>query len=196
MIVAITGGAGFIGRRLVSRHLALGDEVRMLSRRAPVESELYSSIKWCCGDLTTIKGDLQPFVDQADVLYHCAGEIRDEALMTALHVEGTQKLINAATGKIGRWVQLSSVGVYGQPREGVVTERSLLCPAGIYETTKKSSDDLVTAAGMKEAFEWTILRPSIVFGESMPNPSLFQMIRIIERGQFFFIGMPLSLIHI
>ena len=81
MIVAITGGAGFIGRRLVSRHLALGDEVRMLSRRAPVESELYSSIKWCCGDLTTIKGDLQPFVDQADVLYHCAGEIRDEACL-------------------------------------------------------------------------------------------------------------------
>ena len=33
MIVAITGGRGFIGERLVERHLQQGDQVRLLSRQ-------------------------------------------------------------------------------------------------------------------------------------------------------------------
>jgi nucleoside-diphosphate-sugar epimerase len=189
MIVAVTGGTGFIGRKLVLRHLELGDEVRVLSRRRPAELEFADSVNWYCGDLAGA-GDLRPFVNNADILYHCAGEIRDESRMQAVHVAGTQNLIDAAAGAVGRWVQLSSVGVYGQPGSGVVTEQSPLLPLGVYETTKKQSDDLVTAAGRKDAFEWTILRPSIVYGEGMPNQSLFEMIRAVDGGYFFYIGCP------
>ncbi|RBA24021.1 NAD-dependent epimerase/dehydratase family protein [Herminiimonas fonticola] len=189
MIIAVTGGTGFIGRNLVLHHLALGDEVRVLSRRSPSSVRLPDSVKWYCGDLTSATG-LESFVDQVDVLYHCAGEIRDEALMSALHVDGTRELINAATGKIGRWVQLSSVGVYGFPQSGEITEVSPQCPTGIYEITKKQSDDLVVEAGMGGAFDWAILRPSIVFGEQMANQSLFQMIKVIDKKMFFFIGRP------
>lgn len=190
MLIAITGATGFIGRKLVMKHLSQGDQVRVLSRRSPGESGLPDHVEWHCGDLVRNEYDLQLFIDQADVLYHCAGEIRDVTRMATLHVDGTHKLVAAATGRIGRWVQLSSVGVYGQPRDGTVTERNLLRPAGSYETTKKYSDDLVSKAGISGAFEWTILRPSIVFGEGMPNQSLFQMISAIDRGLFFFIGKP------
>lgn len=189
MIIAVTGGTGFIGRNLVLHHLALGDEVRVLSRRSLASKGLPDSVKWYCGDLTCSE-DLQSFVDQVDVLYHCAGEIRDEALMSALHVDGTRELIGAATGKIGRWVQLSSVGVYGFPQCGAITEASQHRPTGVYEVTKKQSDDLVVEAGMGGAFEWAILRPSIVFGEQMANQSLFQMIKVIDKKMFFFIGRP------
>ncbi len=187
MIVAITGGTGFIGRKLAQRHLARGDEVRILSRRQPSECALPPSVKLFRGDLAG-GADLAPLVEQADVLYHCAGEIRDVGRMEALHVTGTLKLIEAATGRIGRWVQLSSVGVYGQPRSGTVTEQSPLKPRGVYETTKMRSDELVRAAGKRGAFEWAILRPSIVFGEGMPNQSLFEMFKVIDQGKFFLIG--------
>jgi len=72
MIVAITGGTGFIGQKLVSRHLAQGHEVRVLSRRKAVEP----GAKLCSGDLSDTDA-LRAFVDAADILYHCAGEIRD-----------------------------------------------------------------------------------------------------------------------
>jgi nucleoside-diphosphate-sugar epimerase len=75
MIVAITGGSGFIGRKLVMSHLEQGDEVRVLSRRPPEKSELPDSVKWYSGDLSN-SADLLPFVDKADILYHCAGEIK------------------------------------------------------------------------------------------------------------------------
>jgi nucleoside-diphosphate-sugar epimerase len=189
VIVAITGGTGFIGRQLVLRHLQRGDEVRVLTRRPPRECGLPDAVVRVPGDLTGDAG-LQAFVEGADVLYHCAGEIRDEARMQALHVEGTRRLIEAARQRVGRWVQLSSVGVYGQPRQGCITEGTPPDPQGVYETTKKQADDLVQAAGRAGAFEWTILRPSIVFGEGMPNQSLYQLIRVIDQGRFLFIGTP------
>jgi nucleoside-diphosphate-sugar epimerase len=189
MIVAITGGTGFVGRKLVERHLARGDAVRVLTRRPAHQADLPAGVTAFVGDLSHY-ADLRAFVDQADVLYHCAGEIRDPARMAALHVEGTRQLISAASHRIERWVQLSSVGVYGQPCAGRITETSPLDPRGPYEITKSLSDDLVQQAGEAGAFEWSMLRPSIVFGEGMPNQSLFQLIRVIDRGRFFFIGKP------
>lgn len=189
MIVAITGGSGFIGRKLVMRHLEQGDEVRVLSRRPPEKSELPDSVKWYSGDLSK-SGDLLSFVDKADVLYHCAGEIKDATKMKALHVEGTARLINMATGRIGRWVQLSSTGAYGQHREGIVTEETRLNPKGQYEETKVQADNLVIHAANQGAFNYVILRPSIVYGETMSNRSLFGLIALIQKGWFFFIGQP------
>ena len=189
MIAAITGGTGFIGRKLVLRHLARGDEVRVLSRRAPSESGLPDSVKLWPGDLGDMTS-MQSFVNGADVLYHCAGEIRAADRMEAVHVGGTRKLVDAAAGRIGRWVQLSSVGAYGKQQEGIVTEKTDLNPQGIYEVTKVAADELVQAAAARGAFEHVILRPSNVYGGEMTNQSLFGLISMIQRGLFFFIGKP------
>jgi len=187
MKVAITGGSGFLGRRLAAVHRQRGDEVRLLSRSS--KDGQGDGGRWFQGDLSA-DGDFRAFVDGVDVLYHCAGELRDESRMEALHVDGTRRLIKAASGRIGRWVQLSSVGVYGARGVVSVTEDSALNPANHYEKTKATSDQLVTAASKNGAFPLVILRPSIVFGPDMPNRSLYQLANTIRRKQFFFIGPP------
>lgn len=189
MIIAITGGTGFIGKKLALRHLVRGDEVRILSRRTSSVPGLSDSMALCFGDLNNVES-LKPFVDGADVLYHCAGEIRDITRMEAVHVQGTRNLIDAASGRIGRWVQLSSVGAYGQRRKGAITEETPLNPCGIYEETKVQSDALVDAAAAHGAFPHVILRPSNVYGAEMTNQSLFGLISMIQRGLLFFIGKP------
>jgi nucleoside-diphosphate-sugar epimerase len=110
--------------------------------------------------------------------------------MPAVHVEGTRRLIRAAEGKLQRWVQLSSVGVYGPQRNGVVTEESPMRPCGVYEKTKTMSDELVLGAAAAGAFTTAVLRPSNVFGPMMTNRSLFQLIGLIDKSLFFFIGKP------
>lgn len=187
MIVAITGGTGFIGRKLVLSHLARGDLVRILSRRSPVNAGFPDSVEWHYGDLSNPEG-LLPFVDGTDILYHCAGEIRNTSRMTAVHIDGTNNLIESATGRVGRWVQLSSVGTYGKRQEGIVTEQTDLNPIGIYEITKAKSDELVLFASARGAFESVVLRPSNVYAAEMTNLSLFSLISMIQRGLFFFIG--------
>lgn len=188
MLVAVTGGSGFIGKRLVRALADAGHQVRVLTRR-PASHALPSdgSVVLLQGDLITGIG-LEDFVRDVDVLFHCAGELLDSSLMEALHVEGTTRLINAAAGRIGMWVQLSSTGAYGIHRSGWVTEATVAHPVGPYETTKLESDRLVETAGSRELFPYAILRPSIVFGSDMPNKSLYGLIRMVERKVFFFIG--------
>jgi len=190
MQVAVTGGTGFIGRRLVSHLLARGDRIKLLTRRSRATLGLPDSVMLFEGDLTSRDVDLLPFVADVDVLFHCAGEIRDPTRMHALHVEGTQRLIKAASGTVGHWVQLSSTGAYGKVRAGIVSEETAVAPDNEYERTKTNSDQLVSVASGPETFSASVLRPSNVFGPTMTNRSLFQMITMISKGIYFFIGPP------
>lgn len=189
MIVAITGGTGFIGSELVNHHLEHGDQIRVLTRRRPETWNNRDAISLFEGDLSTNQG-LEAFADGADLLYHCAGQLSDERAMRALHVEGTRNLVDVSAKRIGHWVQLSSVGVYGPVSEGVINECSPMNPVGEYEITKAESDGIVLDAVGKGAFSCSILRPSNVFGARMKNQSLFSMTNMIDRGLFFFIGKP------
>ena len=188
MIIAITGATGFIGNELVLKHLELGNSVRVLTRKTrnllniPEEVQLFN---------VDLSGDcelLSDFVKDVDVLYHCAAEIRDESKMYHVNVKGTQNLVDAASGIIKHWVQLSSTGVYGNPENVVLNEATPTHPKNIYEVTKLQSDELVIKAGKDNKFTYTILRPSNVFGIGMKNQSLFQLIKTVDKGLFFFIG--------
>jgi nucleoside-diphosphate-sugar epimerase len=185
--VAITGATGFIGHKLLLRLLEEGYQVRVLSRKAPDLSGVYKNVHWFNGSLNT-EYDLKAFVDGIDILFHCAGEVRNQSIMESVHVEGTRRLIEAAAGRVSHWVQLSSVGVYGQVKEGLVTETSLPNPVGEYEITKVKSDQILINAAGKSGFTFTVLRPSNVYGPSMTNQSVFSLVSAIERGLFFYIG--------
>jgi nucleoside-diphosphate-sugar epimerase len=186
--IAITGATGFLGNELVLKHLELGNSVRILTRGNknliifPKEVQIFN------GDLTAYGVVLDNFVKDVDVLYHCAAEIRDESKMYQVNVVGTQNLINTASGYVKHWVQLSSTGVYGNPSTGIITEVTPVNPKNIYEITKLRSDEIVIKAGNENKFSYTILRPSNVFGRGMKNQSLYQLIKAIDNGLFFFIG--------
>lgn len=174
--IAITGGTGLIGSTLARLHHGQGDRVRILSR--------HDGSNHFVADLCDRDVSLDSFMNSADILYHCAGELHDESRMHELHVEATRRLLAAGKGRIGHWVQLSSVGAYGPYRSGVVDESTREAPHGTYEQTKAKADRLVASSGIS----YSVVRPSIVYGPSMPNLSLFQMIAMVSRGLFFYVG--------
>jgi nucleoside-diphosphate-sugar epimerase len=195
MIIAMTGGSGFIGRHLARRLLAAGHSLRVLTRK-PCQM-VVNRIQYFVGDLTETRS-LNEFLDGADVLYHCAGETQNKNFMHNVHVQGTKNLLKAANGKIEYWVQLSSVGVYGPIQSGIINETTSLDPHGIYERTKSESDRLAISAHHDGQIKLTLLRPSNVFGPDMTRPYLFKIISLIEQGLFFYIGHNsiLSNIHV
>lgn len=196
MIACVTGGTGFIGSSLVAALRAERMQVRVLSRRSLNMPE----VEPFCGDLLANPSILADFVRGADVVYHCAGEVKDESRMRPLHIDGTAALLDAVcscineTGRPVRWVQLSSVGAYGPLRqyrnvEHWVTEESPEEPIGEYEVTKTLSDRLVAHRVRTEPrLTAVILRPSNVFGPRMSNQSVRSLMRMVERGYFFYIG--------
>ena len=182
--VAITGGTGFIGRLLAEAHLKRGDRVRVLTRR--LGSQPFGT--------TPFAGDLASsvpiaFADGADVVYHLAAEMADAARMRRVNVQGTQRLLDSAMGRCGRWVQLSSVGVYGVPTRGEdITELTKPEPTNAYEASKLEADRAAEQTCANAGCDWCILRPSNVIGASMRNQSAFALVRAIMAGRFAFIG--------
>jgi nucleoside-diphosphate-sugar epimerase len=197
LIAGVTGGTGFVGRHLVEHLVARGDRVRVLSRQG--SGPALPVVERCHGDLCGAPGELARFVDGLDVLYHCAGETRDEARMRATNVDGTKNLLAAAAGRIGRWVQLSSVGAYGSPRSGIVREDAPARPAGEYEVTKTEADEAVTGRSTAHRFTHVVLRPCKIMGIGMRDRSLYALFPLVERGFFFFVGKPgavLNYVHV
>jgi nucleoside-diphosphate-sugar epimerase len=124
-----------------------------------------------------------------DTLYHLAAELSNSAQMEAVNVQGTANLLTAAKrAGVRRWIQLSSVGVYGPPTSLIVKEGTTPKPANEYERTKLVSDRLVDEACRRSNMEHVILRPSNVIGADMKNGSFFALVKAVSRGRYFFIG--------
>lgn len=185
-IACVTGASGFIGRQLVQDLIDAGYTVRVLSRKASNSDSL--KVSYFRGDLCGPENIPSDFVDQASVLFHCAGEMQDNDQMYPVNVEGTRRLIDVARGRVRRWVQLSSIGVYGQPRRGRVDESAVVNPSNLYERSKAAADLLLLEAAANNAFELTILRPSNVYGKGMRSAYLDNLSRLVKNRHFFFIG--------
>jgi nucleoside-diphosphate-sugar epimerase len=197
MVVCVTGAKGFVGRHAVARLRKIGGlELRVLSRTA--DPHEFPECQLHRIDLTAPGSALGAFLEGSDILVHCAGEIRDSSKMEALHVHGTAALLEAAGTRRSertkplRWVQLSSVGVYGPPArpglERVIREDAPVNPVGEYERTKAIADGLVFEVARNGVITQTTVRPSIVFGSEMPNNSLRQLAGIVRSGFFAYIG--------
>lgn len=196
-IVCVTGGNGFIGKKLIEKLSKIGCYVRVLTRKK--NAIFPSNIEVFIGDLTDAGLSLKKFIKDCDILYHCAGEINHEERMSLLHINGTKKLIQAvenefkSTQKKLHWIQLSSCGAYGPPINNdiqikrVISETSETNPFNEYERTKTKSDELLMASSIS-TFDYTILRPSNVIGPSMTNQSVYKLIKLVNSGYFFFIG--------
>jgi nucleoside-diphosphate-sugar epimerase len=195
--VCVTGAGGFIGKALVEQLTAQAHTVHLLTRVEKTSTELE---KYYAANLLDENVSLDAFLDDASVIYHCAGEIKNTSLMHGLHVDGTRRLLAAVRAKIKatkqgvHWVQLSSVGAYGPPAGAanawrVVTEETPCKPVGEYEVTKTMADELVKEFAKTEPlFTYTILRPSNVVASSMPNQSLRSLVGMVRRRLFFYIG--------
>jgi len=197
MKVGVTGASGFIGKLLCRALVAQGCQVVVLSRREDLD---IPGVVVCKGDLTAGPDNLATFVEGLDILYHCAGELKSEALMYPLHVSGTRALLAAVcssiqrTGRTLHWVQLSSVGAYGPGQQAANQARRIdeSCnpqPVGEYEVTKTLADEsLLAVAAIEPRLSYTLIRPSIVIAASMPNQSFFQFAHAVRRRLFFYIG--------
>lgn len=196
-LACVTGGTGFIGRTLVKRLLEVGYQVRILTR-APLKWP-YQDVQLFLGDLRDVECDLRAFLDGAILLFHCAAELRHKSNYATVNVDGTQRLIEAARGRIKRWVQLSSVGVYGPDLNGLITRETAESPFSSYEQSKTKSDYLVCEAGKAGFFEFVILRPSNVVGVGMSSNYVKKLCRLISKGYFVYPGPPgvsVNFIHV
>jgi len=189
MKILITGGTGYIGTKLAKELVLSGHSVTIISRNKDKAKGIDFPVSIIFLDL--IKDDINSLdLNCFDVIYNCAGEINNEKSMYDLHIKATMKLLQCISNTTTRWVQLSSVGVYGRNLSGEVNEDSPFSPVGKYEVTKAEAEIKVKEYCLKNGIPFSILRPSNVFSVDMPNKSLRQLVKVVERGLFFYMKDP------
>lgn len=185
----VTGGTGFIGRRLVVRLLDAGWRVRVLSRRSLQRLGGLASrgVEIVHGDLSG--DDLRSVVAGQDVVFHLAGETRDSRRFEAVNVSGTRRLVEAAASAgVRRLVHVSSVGVFGPSDVLVVTEGTPCHPRSEYERSKLTGERLAVELAGGRGLPLTVVRPANVFGDGDPLRRPATLIPSVRSGRFFFIG--------
>jgi nucleoside-diphosphate-sugar epimerase len=108
MMLAVTGGTGFVGSHLVEVALASGHRMKALTRRAQPGRD---GVEWVEGDLSS-RDSLERLVSDADAVIHIAGTIsaRKAAAFQQGNVDGTLAMLAAATaGGVQRFVHVSSL---------------------------------------------------------------------------------------
>lgn len=191
MKVLVTGATGFIGQHLTRRLLDLGHQVRILTRDpSRVPSHWLPHVEIFVGDLLN-EGVVCAATKGVDTVYHLAGVVKDERLLTAVNVEGLEIALTAsAKAGVRTFCYLSSVGVYGNSQSGPVTEETPCDPLTEYQKTKCAGEELVRGFSAAGKFQTIVVRPSIVYGDGNNQSSSFftQWLAAIRGGRFRFLG--------
>ncbi len=171
MRILVTGGNGFLGRRLVPRLAAAGHDVRCLIRSNFDRAAL--------GDVDVVEGTLsqRAVVHHAlcgcDIVIHAAAAMRGGvSVLFANNVTATRQLIELAQQSgVKRFVQISSMGVYGthQMRDGQVLDET--CPLDSqahlrdpYTYSKIEQERVAWEARARSEFPLVVIRPGVIYG--------------------------------
>lgn len=177
MILALTGGTGFVGQAVLDEAAGRGLVVRSLARR---EQKARAGVEWVSGDLAD-RAALAALVAGADAVLHIAGVVNapDRAGFEAGNVAGTAAVLAAARGAgVARFVHVSSLAA----REPQLSD---------YGASKAGAEAAVRASGMRHV----IVRPPAIYGPR--DTEMLELFRAAARG---LVPMPppamASVIHV
>jgi nucleoside-diphosphate-sugar epimerase len=190
MKIAITGGGGFLGRRLASALLSDARvESVVLADVAPIEPFGTD------GRVSRIQGSLcEPAVcaavaEGADVIVHLAAVVSGQAeadfdLGMKVNLDATRGLLEAARagGRRPRLVFSSSLAVFGPGLAVTITDTSAVQPQSSYGAQKAIGELLVADYSRKGFVDGRILRlPTVCVRPGRPNAAASSFVSSIIR---------------
>lgn len=162
MILAITGGTGFVGARLIAAARAAGHGTRALTRRPQAAQ---AGVAWIAGALDTPE-PLAALAAGADAVIHVAGVVNapDRAGFAAGNIAGTEAVLAAARAAgVRRFVHVSSLAARAPE-------------LSVYGWSKAEAEARVTASGL----DWRIVRPPAIYGPG--DLEMLDVYRLAKRG--------------
>jgi len=160
VILAVTGGTGFVGKVLIDLALEAGHQVRALTRRPQAAR---ADVTWIAGALDEAAA-LATLVEGTDAVIHVAGVTTapDRAGFWTGNVDGTAAMVAAARA-VGqrRFVHVSSLAA----REPALS---------MYGASKAAAEDIVAASSLP----WSMVRPAAIYGPG----DLLDLFRMATRG--------------
>jgi nucleoside-diphosphate-sugar epimerase len=162
VIIAVTGGTGFVGRAFMDRALDAGHAVVALTRSTQIPRE---GVEWVTGDLAD-RAALAELVRDADAVVHIAGVVNtpDPQGFEEGNVVGTFNMVDAVRKEgVQRFIHVSSLSA----REPGLSA---------YGASKAKGEKVVKAS----LLDWTAVRPAVIYGPR--DKEMFELFRAARWG--------------
>jgi UDP-glucose 4-epimerase len=199
--VLVTGGAGFIGSRLIRELMSMGCSVVVLDNFFSGSWENLRGLRGKDG-LEVVEGDVRDrhvvrkVMKNVDGVVHLAALIDVEASVKNtfkthdVNVNGTLNVLwEAVKAGVGRFVFTSSTAVYGDVNPLPLKEEYPLYPVSPYAASKAAAEGYCLAFNKCYGIETVILRYFNVYGPGQRNSAYSGVItRFLEKA---FRGEPL-----
>ncbi|RZF29016.1 SDR family oxidoreductase [Paraburkholderia sp. UYCP14C] len=188
MKVLITGGAGFLGRRLATKLLALGQLPDTTGKPEPIDELVLLDVVEATGfndpRVIAVVGDiadravLERVIDkQTGAIFHLAAVVSGQAeadfeLGMRINLDASRALLEVcrAAGHAPRVVFTSSVAVYGGALPDVVQDDTALNPQSSYGAQKAIAELLLCDYSRRGFVDGRVLRlPTISVRPGKPN---------------------------
>jgi sterol-4alpha-carboxylate 3-dehydrogenase (decarboxylating) len=170
--LAITGGCGFLGRRLAILASPLFEEVRVIDVVPwPADTALPANARCFTADITKA-GTLDEAFTGVDTVFHSAAVVdvrpRRNPVMEAVNVDGTRHVIESCQrAGVKRLLHTSTMDVVfdGNPKRDADESAPYPTePANGYIRTKVEAERLALAANNPPALTTVSLRPTGIYG--------------------------------
>ena len=175
--VLVTGGAGFIGRRVVAALLADGAEVTVADLK-PFTGD--RSVRVVTGDLVDPDIAAEAVAPGTDTIIHLAARtsvlesLQDPAAYYRNNVALTAGLLELARQReVQAFLFASTNAVVGNVGRSVITEQAPLRPLTPYGATKAASEMLINCYSAAYGVRGVALRFSNVYGPGMQHKDSF-----------------------
>lgn len=173
MKILVTGGTGFVGKALTRALLDANLKVRITGQTRDPELEALGAEWFPMADLSN-DVDWCPILENIDAVVHLAAIAHrfessvtsDRDLYNRVNHLATKALAEAAvgSGRVKRFLFLSSIRVHGDPIRMPINEDSPIAPITFYDQSKVDAEDAVNIAMQDTAVTWAIMRPVLVYG--------------------------------
>ena len=189
MTVVLTGATGFIGGHVALELARRGVPVIALHRRTPEPASIPGVI-WRTIDEWERRGEPSAALVHVAAVRHRHGVPPEE--YGRQNVALTERLLEGARGRTGRFVDVSSIAVFGWPKELPIDETRPFAPVGPYGRSKVATEQLVRTSGLPYA----IVRPSITYGPRDTNGMIDKLFRLVKAGRYRVVGTGQSRVQL
>lgn len=170
-MILVTGGAGLVGKELITQLLQAGKQVRAIYNKTMLADFQNENLQQMQCDILDVIG-LEEAMKDVDQVYHCAAIItfnpRRKQEMFKINIEGTANVVNAALDAgIKKMVYVSSVAALGRIREDEPINETMNWTEETSNSAYGQSKYLAEMQvwrGIGEGLEAVIVNPVIVLG--------------------------------
>jgi dihydroflavonol-4-reductase len=187
-MVLVTGGAGLVGKELITQLLAKGKEVRAIYNKTKLDESHSSKLEQMQCNILDVVG-LEEAMAGIEEVYHCAAIVtfnpKRKAEMFRINVEGTANIVNAALDAgIKKMVHVSSVAALGRIREDELINETMNWTEETSNSNYGQSKYLAEMEvwrGIGEGLNAVMVNPVIILGAGDWNTSSSQIFKNVYK---------------